>query len=67
MADPVSEVLAGNVGPAFDYRAVLRQIAEELGVIGGKAAAATKTEDKTVSFKEVTVKRTVVRPEQTDG
>jgi twitching motility protein PilT len=29
MADPVSEVLAGNVGPAFDYRAVLRQMLEQ--------------------------------------
>ena len=29
MADPVSEVLAGSVGPAFDYRAVLRQMLEQ--------------------------------------
>jgi twitching motility protein PilT len=29
MADPVSEVLAGNAGPAFDYRAVLRHMLEQ--------------------------------------
>jgi twitching motility protein PilT len=29
MADPVSEVLANPVGPAFDYRSVLRQMLEQ--------------------------------------
>ena len=29
MADPVSEVLPGAAGPAFDYRAVLRQMLEQ--------------------------------------
>lgn len=50
-----------------EARSVMQQIASELG-IGAKAGAPGKVEDKTVSFKELTVKRTVVRPpEKTDG
>lgn len=50
-----------NNDPA-NARAVLKQIAEELGVVGGKAGTPAKADDKTVPFKEVTVKRTVVHP-----
>jgi hypothetical protein len=56
-----AERYESNNQPA-EARHVYRQIAEELGVVGGKAGTPAKSDDKTVPFKEVTVKRTVVHP-----
>ena len=57
------DALKNNNQPG-DARAILRQIAEELGVVGGKASTGAKggKDDALPDFKEITVKRTVVSP-----
>jgi hypothetical protein len=57
-----AERYESNNQPA-EARQVFRQIAEELGVVGGKAGAkAPDKEADTPGFKAVTVQRSVVRP-----
>lgn len=45
-----------------EQRAVFRQIAEEQGVVGGKAGAAKPADTSTPAVKAIEVSRTVVRP-----
>lgn len=53
----------GNNQPK-EAAATIRQIAEEMGVVGGKAGAkAAEKENDTPSFKAITVRRTEVPPD----